>query len=416
MSEAKPLGWSSLLVVPIVILAIWAVIYTLAVVQRTQLVEDLSGRIAHGKVKDAKAALRQMSRMSRPPLDVFITAAAAPSRQVAEQAQSSVSELIRKWKADLLADRNVRRVARQLEDLAAGLNEHRDNFSSLDYPWLAQTTEQIVRLANSTPLEMTPELAINCESLFALTAPRTRLATNEFRPAFATEIEAASDADFSPPTRFALQSILPEEAAEAQADEDARDSMPASPTIPTNSLLHWSRPAPYNASQLPSPRIFEWQESSDGAVALTPIANTRQDVAGSLANHWQDVDTRLLLENWLAATRIRRADYAKELHRRGFGTLREDVVRLALSHDTDGRIQLVHDLIDMSGSSARAWLLFLAADNDAEVRLSALTIMATSSDPQLLDSAWQLALHDEDPRIARLATRIRDLRDSSQRH
>jgi hypothetical protein len=409
LSEAKPLRWSSLLIVPVVILAIWAVICTLASIQRSQLVDELSDRIAHGEVKDAKTALRQMSHLSRPPLHVFVTAAVAPSRQVARQAQTSITELVRNWRADLEAGRHVRRVSQQLEELASGLNEHRNAFSSLDYPWLAQTTEQIVRLANLTPEEMTPELAMNCESLLALANSRTRLASSEFRPGFANDVDAASDEDFSPPSRFALQSIVPEE---EEIQNTKADSASESQTIPMDSLLQWSQPKPSDATQLPPPRVFEWNDSSGKTLTLTPIANTRQD----LANNWQDVDTRLLLENWLIANRLQRSDYAQELHRRGFGALREDVVRLALSNDTEGRIALVHDLIDTPGIGARAWLLFLAEDEDAEVRLSALTIMATSSDPQLLDSAWQLALNDQDPRIARLATRIRDLRDSSQRH
>lgn len=409
MSEAKPLRWSSLLIVPVVIMAIWAVIFTLAVVQRGQLVDDLSNRITRGEVKEAKAALRQMSHLSRPPLDVFITAATAPSRQVAQQAQTSITELVRNWRADLEADRHVRRVARQLEELAAGLNEHRDAFSTLDYPWLAQTTEQIVRLANSTPEATSPELAMNCESLLALAAPRTRMASSEFRAGFANKIDAASDEDFNPPSRFALQSIVPEDAEVESADDN---SVPDFPTSPTDSLLQWSPPGPVDATQLPPPRTFEWNDPSGRTLTLTPIANTRQE----FANQWQYVDTRLLLENWLAANRSQRSAYAQELRRRGFGTLRIDVVRLALSNNTDSRIALMHDLIDTPGAGARAWLLLLAEDEDAEVRLSALTMMATSSDPELLDSAWQLALDDADPRIARLATRIRDLRDSSQRH
>jgi hypothetical protein len=43
-----------------------------------------------------------------------------------------------------------------------------------------------------------------------------------------------------------------------------------------------------------------------------------------------------------------------------------------------------------------------------------LTIMATSDDPLLLDKAWQVALHDRDPRIAGLAERLRERRDTAR--
>ena len=72
-----------------------------------------------------------------------------------------------------------------------------------------------------------------------------------------------------------------------------------------------------------------------------------------------------------------------ELQRRGFGQVRSDIVRLAFSDDTKGRVQLVHDLFDMPGVGAKPWLMLLAEDKDAEVRLAAVTVMALSKDSQL---------------------------------
>jgi hypothetical protein len=40
--------------------------------------------------------------------------------------------------------------------------------------------------------------------------------------------------------------------------------------------------------------------------------------------------------------------------------------------------------------------------------------MATSHDAELLEAAWQAALHDRDPRVAGLADRLRQRRDSSR--
>jgi hypothetical protein len=57
----------------------------------------------------------------------------------------------------------------------------------------------------------------------------------------------------------------------------------------------------------------------------------------------------------------------------------------------------------------------LAGDADADVRLSAVTVMATSGDAMLLEKAWQAAINDLDPRIADLAGRLRERRDGVQR-
>ena len=70
---------------------------------------------------------------------------------------------------------------------------------------------------------------------------------------------------------------------------------------------------------------------------------------------------------------------------------------------------------ELPPAQARALLHVLIADSteDAETRLQALTLLATSGDPQLAAIARQRALEDADPRVAELATRI--LRDSERR-
>jgi hypothetical protein len=52
----------------------------------------------------------------------------------------------------------------------------------------------------------------------------------------------------------------------------------------------------------------------------------------------------------------------------------------------------------------------MADDRDANVRLAVVTILATSNDPALIEKAWQVAIRDRDPRIAGMASRLRDRR------
>jgi hypothetical protein len=48
----------------------------------------------------------------------------------------------------------------------------------------------------------------------------------------------------------------------------------------------------------------------------------------------------------------------------------------------------------------------LSRDADAEVRWTALTLLATTNDPALLDRVAELVRGDPDPRIQRLAERL----------
>jgi hypothetical protein len=119
------------------------------------------------------------------------------------------------------------------------------------------------------------------------------------------------------------------------------------------------------------------------------------------------VESRALLERWLVQTGSQQQEIERELKRRGFGNLRSDIVRLGLTGDRGARIQLVHDLPAIRGLGARAWLMLFAEDEDPEVRQAAVGVMATSRDAELLERAWNVAVHDRDPRVAELTKQIR---------
>ena len=58
------------------------------------------------------------------------------------------------------------------------------------------------------------------------------------------------------------------------------------------------------------------------------------------------------------------------------------------------------------GVDAKPYLLTLSRDQDANVRLAAVGIMATSSDPDLTKRAMELS-SDPDPRIQAIAQRLK---------
>jgi len=205
-----------------------------------------------------------------------------------------------------------------------------------------------------------------------------------------------------------------EEATEIHAAEPS-ESPPDTTFHAPKSQLHWSPPGLDQSSRSPLPRPFDRGHDLARKFA-TPIPVV--DSANADPNPpdpWATIDSRALLEHWLSASGTPKQQIERELQRRGFGSLRSDVVRLAMSDDTAGRIQLVQDLLATTAVGAKGWLMLLADDADAEVRLSAVTVMATSNDGQLLEKAWQVALHDRDPRIASLAERLRDRRASAHR-
>ncbi len=70
------------------------------------------------------------------------------------------------------------------------------------------------------------------------------------------------------------------------------------------------------------------------------------------------------------------------------------------------RLGALETLAQQLGSGAEPWLWWATEDQDARVRLEALSILAASNDPQLLRRVYRRALQDESPQVRQLAQRI----------
>jgi hypothetical protein len=176
-------------------------------------------------------------------------------------------------------------------------------------------------------------------------------------------------------------------------------------------------PAPAVLADLPEaqpiPRPAAREAVGDGAaLAVAAAASRRASEAEQTASDL----TRLpvirvmsLLHDPLPDTV---AAAAAELDDRGLSGQHLELARDLTDPDPAVRRRLVDRLPDTPGLVARPWLLWLSHDDDADVRLAALTFLATSSDPRLLDYVRQLADRDQDPRIEALGTRLgqRELR------
>ncbi len=85
-----------------------------------------------------------------------------------------------------------------------------------------------------------------------------------------------------------------------------------------------------------------------------------------------------------------------ELERRGITGPLVEIARRLADRDPAVRLKLTESLPTLPGVDARAWLLELSYDDDAQVRSAAVTLMATSGDIDLLKRVQQVALEDPD--------------------
>jgi hypothetical protein len=117
--------------------------------------------------------------------------------------------------------------------------------------------------------------------------------------------------------------------------------------------------------------------------------------------------TRALIAEWQDASAYQRAEIEEKLAERGFRRMSTRVVKQYLSDDLQERLRVVDSVLTEPDVDPRPWLLLLADDDDADVRLMAVSVMATSNDERLLEAAWETAIGDRDPRIADLAERLK---------
>jgi len=117
-------------------------------------------------------------------------------------------------------------------------------------------------------------------------------------------------------------------------------------------------------------------------------------------------ETRTLMRQLRAQDKSLAAAASDELLRRGFGQVHLDLARRLFDPNAEARKELARLLPGLRSVDATVWLLWLACDEDPEVRLVAITLMATTGDPAVWEQIEKMAKEDPDPRMQERVDRI----------
>ena len=131
------------------------------------------------------------------------------------------------------------------------------------------------------------------------------------------------------------------------------------------------------------------------------------------ADELKSVDLFELLHRVCLSDAKEAARARTELLRRGLTEVHFDLARRLFNADPGVRKQLARTLPELKSIDATPWLLHLSKDADAEVRLTAIALLATSGDPALLQQVEQIAAEDDDPRIRDQVLRISQQRSDA---
>jgi len=409
--------------------AVFVVVAKLVALQRADLISNLANRIAHRDTWEAVTAVRQLSSMPQPPVALLVCAAASSDRQVAEEAQLSINKLLLRLQRQIGNKRSLASASRQITALAQSLEERKHAFSSADYPWLANTTSRLLRLANRIPPPHSPAVAVLCDAILAAVMPSAASSATVVNhesdlasPTLGANVVSNARRD----THYATLQVHSGSPLNKTVirEDDQTDQRPSIDPTPPPATDTSNLPRPDSAWYHPLLRILpatpihpapEGDRSRPTTPSVAKLVDEpiRHDSVGK--GPYAHMDSRTLLHQWLQADGTAVLPIEQELTRRGFGRLTERLVRQLFTENCEERLRLVDDVLTEPGVDARPWLMLLAEDQNADVRLLAVTIMATSNDAALLEKAWQVSLHDRDPRVAGLAGRLRERREGLPR-
>jgi hypothetical protein len=135
---------------------------------------------------------------------------------------------------------------------------------------------------------------------------------------------------------------------------------------------------------------------------------TKPARAGGGSLHADDEDARIAA--WMHQlhssdkTIVRHAE--AHLVEAGFAPAHLELARNLTSPDPAVREQLAEILPQVPGIDAKAWLVWLSRDPRADVRLAAISVMATINDPMMLKRIREMARNDPDRRIQEQGQRL----------
>lgn len=431
---------------PLVLVALLLVAAKLVTLQRADLISDLAYRIAHADLRQAQEAVRQLASMPNPPIVELVEATASPNRDIAVEAQHAIGDVLRSIRRNIDGDRRIKTSARQLATLASSLVEQHDNYLAADHEWLERTTQRIIRLANRLPIEATPLVASQCDAVLAsIRETDTVASTDESshdtggvasdanRVAMDSPELSKSPVPRAPvyDERYAALRTLPavasvapdaaviemQEAMITLANEGATPSSAGAPSSEgaTSWRPRWTHPMLFPVPAVPVEAMPS--PTTDSPSAHEPLRHSAAPMEPRLGGNeieFSQLDSRDLLAQWIDAEGAEAAALEQELSLRGFGRLSRALVEQFFSADVEDRLRLVDRILAEPGVNARPWVMLLAEDPHADVRFMMVTIMASSNDPELIEKAWDVSIHDRDPRIANLAEQLRERRARGQ--
>lgn len=387
-------------------------------------IEHLRDQLAAASEAETPAKIRELLDRDETGLAALVASLDAPRAELAQSVKRSLLEELARWQSmDDAAS------AKRFAQLASRLGKQNASFGPQGR---AAARELALKMLVWRPAHDPGDRAAivaECEAILAASQPSVRPAPAEPPAPLPTAQLATDDVEQELERATARLARLPggglaidsfptaPRLADEGADEGA-DASVAPHLLPGENPLR-----PHTADRLEEAVAFANTAARPGsnadaqsvrAMSLTEDAALADEdsvapkpLAAADLQAMDEMEVMRLLQNPNAKTA---AAGREELQRRGFGAVQIDLATRLFSSNSNVRRELARALPALRSIDPTPWLLWLARDEDAEVRLTAISLMATVSDPRLLAEIERMAASDEDPRIRRCAEQLRQVR------
>lgn len=409
----------------VMMLVAWMIMPTVSYWQRARLANQLTAEIASAEDSAVKVPLRQLADLGVPAIEPLLIASVSQREAVASIARRILDEKMSAWQTAAKNDQETSNDHEYIDattKLAKALSLHVDKLGPTGKQWAERLALAMIELSDSLPAQQSGPVLANCSRVLAKIPPRgPRLRTisalaNSKRPTLPTALPSpqprlepftrSSDRTLEKKQRFRTNDSLRFQGGLTKVQPDV-----VTMSKPIASELNWARqPHSTVAQQTLPPTDSTLSQKYEGANRQAPIKRVTdvptpqemQDRAAKLREFSsKELLNRLQPADFYEAGIIRRV-----LNERGFDDAELALMQQLASPIVADRLRLVDDVSRLPATTAGRIIRKLVDDQDPEVRLRALTALATANAPNLTAIARELAVRDEDARVAELASRL----------
>jgi len=389
----------------------------LAAWEQQRFAEQLARRAIQSIDGASVATVRKLSHLGPPAIEPLAALAASQRAEVAKAAQGALADKLAGWELAFAERGDARELSEQLQALSGALELHAAHFGGAGQRWAQRLTRQIVANCAHLPAGEAWTVLARCEVVLAVPpssiTPREATAAIVESPAIEADATTnASAGEAAPEVSSPLANERPQLAEISVVDPPP--SPPAGVAPPpkgANSSVTPLNPLRYpdDAARRTDPSI---EPGFAAPVAEAPLpVGTVIDVPSPqdmrhLTRKLREMGERELLARVAAAPKFEAMAARRILRERGYTDAIVEMTRQLEQLSAAERREALDRAASLPAAEARRLLRWFVADEDAEVRLLALTMLATTGDPQLQEIARRRAVEDADPRVAELATEL----------